>query len=432
MQLSRAFARTSTRRTSSSLRATVPALVLGALLPAAPASAADKTPSESPASEGEPSPEGQAAQPPLADSSTKRVAFEMASYTDTEHVTVLTPSIAASLENVTQGASLRGSYLVDVVSAASVDIVSTASQHWTEARHAGALEAEYKPHEFGVTVGGSASSEPDYFSYGLGVTMTHDFDEKNLTLLFGYGYGHDTIGRAGTPFAVFSRTVERGTFSGGVTRVIDRSTIGSLTLDVVIENGDQSKPYRYVPMFSSSVAPLVVNGASIDWVNANRLPERPLEQTPLSRHRFALSGRLAHRLDGSTVRLDERLYDDDWGLVASTTDAMWIFDVSKRVSLWPHGRFHAQTSVNFWQRAYVSGAAPGWDLPQFRTGDRELGPLWTATGGGGLRFYLGSKLDPRAWSLTLSGDVMHTAFLDDLYVTGRTSVLGVVALESAL
>ena len=47
------------------------------------------------------------------------------------------PMIAASIENVTTGASIRGRYLVDVVSAASVDIVSTASRRWQETRQAG-------------------------------------------------------------------------------------------------------------------------------------------------------------------------------------------------------------------------------------------------------------------------------------------------------
>jgi len=104
----------------------------------------------------------------LDDTSTKRAAFEIATYADNDNVTVFTPSIAASIENVLQGASLRGRYIVDVVSAASADVVATASPRWTEVRHAGSLEATYKPHNFGVTIAGSVSSEPDYISFGVG------------------------------------------------------------------------------------------------------------------------------------------------------------------------------------------------------------------------------------------------------------------------
>jgi hypothetical protein len=393
------------------------------------------------ADEAEPSPDSSEKPPDkpvakptekLPDSSTKIVSFEAASYTDTDHVTVVTPSLTATIENVTQGATLHGSYLLDIVSAASVDIVSTASKNWKEARHEGSVGFDYKPHNLGVSVGGSVSSEPDYLSYGLGALMSYDLDEKNLTLTFGYGYSHDTAGRAGTSFAVFSRVLERGTFNGGVTRVINRSTIASLTGDVIVETGDQSKVYRYIPMFSPEVAQTVPNGASIGWVTANRLPERPLEQLPLDRRRFALTGRLAHRFDDSTLRLEERLYADTWLLMASTTDVRWIFDLGKRVELWPHLRFHAQKAVDFWQKAYVSGPAPGWDLPEFRTGDRELGPLWTTDGGGGLRLYLGSKVEPRSWALTLQGDVMYTSYLSDLYITQRWAGLGSVMVETEL
>jgi Protein of unknown function (DUF3570) len=368
----------------------------------------------------------------LEDTSNKHASLEIAGYNDSDHVTVFTPSISADIQNVTAGASIRGSYLVDVVSAASVDIVSTASRRWSEVRQAGSLGVTYKPHDFGVDLGGSLSSEPDYLSYGLAVTVIHDFDERNLTAQFGYGYSHDISGRHGTPFSVFSREINRGSFNGGLSIVIDRATLLGFSGDVVIENGDQSKPYRYIPMFAPDVASSVPKGASIDFVTANRLPERPLEQLPLSRHRFALTTRYAHRYDESTLRLEERLYDDSWGLFASTTDAKWIVDLGRRFAVWPHLRFHDQGEVSFWQRAYISGPAPGWDLPEYRTGDRELGPLWSFTAGGGVKVYIGSEKDPHAWGIALHGDVMYTSFLDDLYLLNRTGIFGAVTLETEL
>jgi hypothetical protein len=405
------------------------ACLVAALVVALPATADDMTSSNA-VDHAKPVPPPAA---PLEDNSTKRFTLEMASYSDTDHVTVYSPSVAASVDNVTQGMSLRGSYLVDVVSAASVDIVSTASQAWHEVRQAGTLETEYKPHDFGVTLGGSVSSEPDYLSYGIGLAIAQDFDEKNTTLTAGYGYGHDIAGYKNTSFSVFSHVIEHGTFNVGLTQVINKATVGSLSADMVLDNGDQSKVYRYIPMFSQAVASTVQSGATIDWVNQNREPEKPLEQLPLSRQRFALTGRLGHRFDGSTIRLEERLYADSWLLVASTSDARWIFDLGRRFAIWPHAHFHIQSGVNFWQLAYVSNSANGgWDLPEFRTGDRELGPLRTVSGGGGIRAFVGPKADPQAWSLTLQGDVSYTDFLDDLYVSNRTAGLAVLTFEVEL
>ncbi|HEY2510389.1 MAG TPA: DUF3570 domain-containing protein [Polyangiaceae bacterium] len=368
----------------------------------------------------------------LQDASTKRLVLELASYADSDHVSIFTPSISGGVDNVTQGASLRGSYLVDVVSAASVDIVSTASKGFHEVRQAGALEFEYKPHDFGVTVGASTSVEPDYVSYGVGVAATLDLNERNTTLLLGYGYGHDTAGRSTTPFSVFSRVIEHGTLNAGLTQVVNRSTVASVAADLVLDDGDQSKPYRYIPMFDPAAAAKAPLGASIAWVTANRAAERPLEQLPLSRQRFAVTGRLGHRFEASTLRLEERVYADSWLLLASTSDVRWIFDLGRRFAFWPHARLHMQSGVDFWQRAYSTGSATGWDLPEFRTGDRELGPLRTLTGGGGLRVFLGSNADPQAWSLAFQADAMYTSFLDDLYLTERTGVIGSLTFEGEL
>lgn len=370
------------------------------------------------------------------DTATKHIGLEFAGYQDSDNVSVLTPSINGSIENVS-GASLNASYLVDIVSAASADIVSTASNRWQEVRQAGGLGAQYKPHDLGFGVGGSVSSEDDYLSYGFFATAIKDFDEKNWTLNLGYGYSHDTAGRCGdngqcTPFSVFSRELERNSINAGISWVVDRASLASITTDLILESGDQSKVYRYIPMFAPNVAGTVPLGASVAFVNAARLPERPLEQLPLERHRFAVTARYAHRLESSTLRLEERIYDDDWGVIASSSDARWIFDLGKRFALWPHARFHVQKSVSFWERAYISGpgSANGdaFNLPLYRTGDRELGPLWTAEGGGGIRWYLGSDAEPRAWQLGLTVDAMYSSYLDDLYITGRAGYLGAMTL----
>src|ERR1700728_2024398 len=90
-----------------------------------------------------------------------QASLETAQYADTDHVFVTTPSLTGRVAKPTAGFSVNGSYLVDVVSAASVDIVSTASRRWQETRQAGTLQAEYKPSTFGVAVSGAVSDEPD-------------------------------------------------------------------------------------------------------------------------------------------------------------------------------------------------------------------------------------------------------------------------------
>jgi hypothetical protein len=344
-----------------------------------------------------------------------RFHSELGAYADSDHVEVLTPSIAVEAEDATAGWSARGEYLVDAVSAASVDIVSTASRHWTEIRQAGGAHGTFKPGDFGVSGAGSFSSEPDYLAWAAGGSASIDLAQKNFTLLAGYAYGHDTIGRSGTPFSVFSRSLTRNALNGAVTVVVDPATVLVLGGDFVRERGDQSKPYRYIPLFAPTVAPGLGNGVSIDEVNRLRLSERPLEQLPLARDRYAAWARYLHRFSRATLRLEERLYTDTWSQRASSTDGRFLVDRGERWLWSSHLRFHAQSPVSFWQRAYTLTAA---GVPALRTGDRELGPLWSLTGGAGIR-WKGGRPRPTGWAIGTDVDLTWTSFLDDLYVTGR-------------
>ncbi len=370
------------------------------------------------------------AEPDVAAPSSLRVdaRTEIAGYADSDHVYVLTPSLSGSVSNPVAGWSAGGQYLLDVVSAASVDIVSTASRRWVEMRHAGTLDASYKPGAFGVAATGVVSSEPDYLSWAAGGTLSQDLADQNATLLLGFSHGHDIAGRSGTPFSVFSRRLDRESIKAGLTLVLDQATIGSVLADAVIEHGDPSKPYRYVPLFAPGTA--VPAGASVELVNQLRVSARPLEQLPLSRDRFALSLRLAHRFARSTLRADERLYADSWALLASSTDARYLLDLGRRWELGPHLRVHAQNAVSFWQRAYV--LQPGFDLPALRTGDRELGPLVGVTAGASVRLGLGPAGDPMRWQLGWDVNLTDTRYLDDLYLSSRLSALTALSLQAQL
>ena len=81
--------------------------------------------------------------------------------------------------------------------------------------------------------------------------------------------------------------------------------------------------------------------------------------------------------------------------------------------------------------AYSAALDPngGITIPLYRTGDRELAPLITGTGGGGLRIGLGEPEGEIKYGITLVGDVMYTRYLKALYVTTRTAVYGSVGFD---
>ena len=356
---------------------------------------------------------------------TLRGGLEVASYNDSTNVDVFSPTLFLSAENPTAGWRVGGSYTVDVVTNASPDIVATATRRFDEVRNAGSLSAEVKLGPARVGLDGGVSIEPDYFARTVGASVSADLVNKQVTPTLSYHLSFDTLGRAHTPYDVFSRSILTHAIDVGVSVVQSPTTILVFGASAELQSGDTSKPYRHVPMFSESVAPQIPRGATPSLVGGVRLNLDPFEQLPDNRQRFALLGRWAHRFEASTLRADERVYVDSWGLKASTTDARLLLDLNKSIRVGPHARFNIQGPVDFWQRAYVATqSSEGWTLPKYRAGDRELGPLMGVTLGGTARFALSD-----IFAVNVQVDGVYTQFLDAIYVYDRLGLFTATTLE---
>ena len=363
---------------------------------------------------------------------TTEVKGEFAAYTDTDSVSVVSPSTGVKLHDASSGWQASGSYLIDVVSAASVDIVSTASGRWNEVRHAASLQAGYKPYDLGGTVSGSVSREPDYLSLTGGGGVSWDFVRKTVMPSATYSFTHDIAGRAGTPFEVYSLELDRHSLGARLQLVINRESLLDVGVDAGFEVGHQEKPYRYVPLFAPDIVSAIGAGMPVDAVNAARLPGRTEERLPTTRQRYAFSARFAQRLADSTFLIDQRLYADSWGVKASTTNLRVVFDLSRRVNIWPELRFHAQSGASFWRLAYAGSLASDGTLtvPALRTGDRELSPLTSGSGGAGLHLNLGSAADPTELGFTLLAQSIATRYTDALFITQRFGFFSAVQAEA--
>jgi hypothetical protein len=361
-----------------------------------------------------------------------RVGLESSGYTDSTNVHVFSPAINAAIVSPTAGWNIGGSYLVDFVTAASPDIVSMASRSFKEARHAVALGGGYKIGIVGLNANGNISSEPDYLSMTGGGALSFELNDKLITPRIGYNYSRDRIGIRNTPFKQFERNLTTNEFEAGITFVLSPTTLLVTGMTMQLERGENSKLYRYVPMFAPNIAPLVSPGESVEAVNANRLPVRARELLPRERDRFSAGARINHRLTSGTLRLEERLYTDSWGIKASSTDAKYFHDLGDHLRVWPHLRVHAQTGASFYRLAYPAGLNDDGtlDVFQYRTGDRELSPMVSVTAGGGTRIALSSEGAPTQYAIILSGEAMYSRYFNSLYITARTAVYGTLGFEA--
>ena len=359
------------------------------------------------------------------------LALDMSGYLDTTAVRVLTPAIRGSVSSPTSGWNVGASYLVDVVTAASPDVVSTASRRFADTRHASTVTGGYQPGRFGGQLYGDFSSEHDYVSRTIGASVTGDFLDKQLSPQLGFSHTWDTIGRAGTDYDVFSNSLKTEEINAGATIIMSPVSLIVLGTSVQLESGDQSKTYRFVPLFDRGVS--VPVGASAAEVNAMRLPAKPLEQLPLDRKRFSIGARYVARVRATTtLRLEERIYSDSWGLKASSTDARYMMDLTNRLRVWPHLRFHIQNGATFYNRIY--GATLNSDgsatIPAFRTTDRELSPMFGVTLGGGARFGLTQPGGKIQLGLVATADGLFNDYFNSLYIKTRLAGYGTFGIEA--
>lgn len=363
------------------------------------------------------------------------LGLEASAYSDSTAVHVFSPAINASVASPTAGWTIGGSYLIDVLSAASPDIVSMASPAYRETRHAASLNGGYKVGPVQLDANGNLSSEPDYLSQSVGGAAAVELDDKLVTPRVGYDFSRDRIGIRNTPFSAFERNLTSHTIEAGVTFVLSAATLFVTGLSLGLERGEQSKLYRYVPFFDAADVPRVQAGAGYDAVNNNRLPIRPREVVPRERDRLAVGARLNHRMSSGTLRIEERLYDDTWGIKATTTDARYLHDLGDHFRVWPHVRYHLQNGANFYKLAYtpLSGDRnTGFVLPAFRTTDREWSSMMAVSVGGGTRIALTSDKASTRYAVLLGGEVMYSWYFESLFIKSRTAVFGTVGFEVEL
>ena len=251
-----------------------------------------------------------------------KAGSQLSAYGDTTNVYVWSPEIDATVSSPTQGVERRralpGRRRERGVPGHRERGIPAVQGAAVLGRAHGRIQARHLHGQGQVNYSG----EPDYISRGAGIAFTADLNDKLITPRLAINYSHDNIGRGPNNFIQELDTTD---LEAGVTLVVSPTSLLLVSTTLQLENGDQSKPYRYVPMFDPvNVAPYIPVGASVALVNAERLPFKPTEQLPLSRTRFAVGARFAHRFPGATLRLEQRLYSDSWALKATTTDARYV------------------------------------------------------------------------------------------------------------
>ena len=232
--------------------------------------------------------------------------------------------------------SVTGSYFVDMVSNASIDVVTTASPYH-ETRTERGLGLDYVYHDAQVSMSGTSSKEPDYSADSASLDVSQEVFGGMTTVSAGYTHGWDTVGKHNTPS--FSADASHWQYRAGVTQVLTPRWLMSLNLEAISDQGYLGSPYRVARVFGAAV------------------PERDPGTRTSRAAKLRVIGDIGWR---SSVNAEYRYFWDTWGIRAHTVELgasrhmgeRWLLDASMRYYSQGKALFYSDNSTL--QTAYVS------------------------------------------------------------------------------
>jgi len=232
--------------------------------------------------------------------------------------------------------SLSASYYIDMVSNASIDVVTTASPY-KETRKEYNLGLDYVVRDSSITVSTSNSKEPDYIANGTSIDVSQEVFGGMTSLSLGYTRAHDKVGRNG--YEGFFDTATHWRYRLGVTQILSPSWLTSANFEAVSDDGYLGSPYRVARVFGAAI------------------PER----NPRTRSSRAIKLRsLGEVVPGHAVRVEYRYFWDTWDIKAHTAELgyvrqfsdLWLLDWYARYYKQQHALFYSDNASS--ETTYIS------------------------------------------------------------------------------
>lgn len=309
-------------------------------------------------------------------------------YVDNDATTVVSPLVRIAKDAWT-GSTLGASFIADVVSSASVDVITNATKKMTDFRKEGTGSLSQKIGDTTLSGAYIYSTENDYRSHNLHIGAAQDLLQKNTTLSLGYTLSLNDVGRSGDPN--FHRGLDVHTVDAAWTQNIDARTIFQLSGTFQYNSGYQASPYRFV---------------RIETGDQFKVPETD----PQKRNRVAaVAGVNRHVGQDTALQGDYRFYIDDWGIRSHTVQLRYLVNAGP-LTVRLRGRFYFQNGASFFQSHYQ-------DVQTFVTADRELSDFWAMLGGAKLSW----KIPYASTSLVLEAkaDVFYFSYSNFAYLSSR-------------
>jgi hypothetical protein len=270
-------------------------------------------------------------------------------------VTIDGPSVLVR-KAVGKNVSVAANYYVDMVSSASIDVITTASPY-DEERTQYSLSADYLRGNTTMSMGYTNSTESDFDANTYHLSVAQDMFGQLTTLTLSYSYGDDTVRRVDDEN--FFRDNTRQQYGVGITQILTRNLITALNLEVITDEGFLNNPYRSVRY----VDPASGTGFSFEP-----------ELYPRTRSSTAAGIRAKYYLPyRAALETQYRYFTDTWDINSHTASIAYVHPW-RDFTFTAKYRWHTQTGAHFFRDIFARSQATN-----FRGRDKELSPLTSQT-----------------------------------------------------
>lgn len=274
-------------------------------------------------------------------------------YYDGGGVEISGPSLLVR-KQVRENVSIYGNYYVDSITSASIDVqVLTAASEYEEERTETSFGIDYLVGDAILSFAVGNSEENDYSADTLNFGISQDVFGGLTTVSMGYTRGSDVVGQNGAGNESFAEDVDRRKYRLGVSQVLSKNLLMSLSYEAITDEGYLNNPYRAYRHLDPS-NPSVY------------LFKQEIYPRTRSSNAVALRGRY-HMPYRAAIHGGYRFFTDTWGIDAHTIELgythpfrqAWLFDFGYR--------YYTQTQADFYADLF-----PFENAQNFLARDKEL------------------------------------------------------------
>jgi hypothetical protein len=256
----------------------------------------------------------------------------------------------------TEDFALEGSYFVDKVSGASIDVLSQASQiKDTRKQKSATIEYVHDKTSYALTY--MDSVERDYKSNTVNFSLKQNMFGDLTTMTLGYAYTHDGVGEnngtAFVPVVAWLGHAETRSYDVGLSQILTKNFIAGLDVNVITDEGYLANPYRSV-RFVDTGNPKGYSLASQVYPDTRTSTAVRAEAKYYLPYRAAITG-------------SYRYFNDTWGLVGNTYELDYTHPIANIWIFEGRLRFYKQNSATFYSDLF-----PAANYQNFEARDQDL------------------------------------------------------------